>query len=139
MMNYRIVFSKLLDMLLPPMLRQPKMQAYMTAVCKPIADIQTEFVSLIEAHKNELSYSTQTMLVEQRLNEEIGQVNIISIVNLTNDAIPPLYIGIHNGPGTLLYSGVHGNPSFRYYISRHSEYSNTDFDFVVNTYLSHDM
>ena len=131
-MNFKINFSKLIDMLLPPMLRQKRIQEYLKVASKPIDDINKEFVSLVDEYKNELSFEPQTMLIEQRLNEQFGVLNKIVIDNLDKTKLPPVFIGRHNDDLYLTRISNHQAPSSnRIFISRHNQYAEKDVDFKV--------
>jgi hypothetical protein len=129
-MNFRINFSKFIDMLLPPMLRQVRQQEWLSVLSKPMDNIQQELVTIVDAAKKEVAYQPNKGLVEERLNEEFEQADKIWIINLATGR-PYIYLGLHNVDNYRIYIGRHNEPTYQLYISQHDEYNYPDYDFDI--------
>ncbi len=129
-MNFKINFAKLIDMLLPPMLRQTRQREWLTVLKKPLDDMQQEFVTIVDKAKYEVSFQANKGLVEQRLNEEFAVFGKITIVNLALGK-PQIYLGRHNVDNYRIYIGRHGDPRYTLFINRHNGYNFPDYDFDI--------
>jgi len=129
-MNFRINFSKFIDMLLPPMLRQTRQREWLSVLKKPMDDIQQELVTIVDAAKKEVAYQPNKGLVEERLNEQFGVADKIRIVNLAQGR-PRIYIGEHKNDNYRMYIGQHNDPRYQLYINQHNGYDPPNFDFEV--------
>lgn len=129
-MNFKINFAKLIDMLLPPMLRQTRQREWLTVLKKPLNDMQTEFVDIVAKAKKEVAYQPNTGLVEERLNEEFHVFGKIKIVNILKPR-PRIFIGRHNDDNYRVVIGRHNDPRYLLPICRHNGYSPSGVDFEV--------
>jgi len=129
-MNFRINFSKFIDMLLPPMLRQLRQREWLSVLKKPMNDIQDELVDIVDESKKEVAYQPNKGLVEERLNLEFLVADKITIINLAQGR-PQIYIGKHNVDNYRMYIGTHESPIYRLFINQHNQYDVPDYDFEI--------
>jgi len=66
---YNIDFVKLVEMLLPTVLRMPRLIAFMSALTAPIRQIYSEFLDYRSYALNELNHNGQIIYLEKYLND----------------------------------------------------------------------
>ena len=67
--RYRVDFDYLATLLLPSLLRKPRMRAWLSALLAPLRQQYTAFLLYAEAARIELSYNGQVMVMQGMLNE----------------------------------------------------------------------
>lgn len=90
--RYRFDIGKLLVDLLPHLLRQPKMKAFVAGLLTPVATLYASFLAFQVKARRELSYNGQTLCFQRALNDLFDPVLArIRIVN-TDATFESVYV-----------------------------------------------
>jgi hypothetical protein len=90
--RYKVDFDYLSTLLLPSLLRKPKLRAWLGALLAPLRLLYTTFLLYAEATRIELGYNSQTIVLEAALNDQFDtDLRRIRIDN-SDVEIQPLYV-----------------------------------------------
>lgn len=121
--RFRLDVPRLSVLLLPSLLRRPRLVAWLASLTSPVAGLYQEFLSYRLATLQELAYNGQTALLEKALNDKIdSSLRRIVIRNSTN-YLDPLYINFKREiqPSVFATSKVEGRPLYPH---RASDFAN---------------
>lgn len=114
---FNLDFAYIIECLLPPFLRGPKMLAWLISLTKPIETLYNTFQAFRSSSLDKVSYNSQIIYLEKLLNDRfnpsmvapiyIADVANISYTYVANKAegYDPIYIGNKAEAGTPLYIG----------------------------------
>lgn len=90
--RYRVDFDHLATLLLPALLRKPKLRAWLGALLAPLCQLYATFLLYAEATRIELTYNSQTIVLESALNDQFDpDLRRIRIDN-SDTELQPLYL-----------------------------------------------
>lgn len=121
--RYRVDFDYLATLLLPSLLRKPKLRAWLAALLAPLQQQYAAFLLYTEAARIELSYNSQTIVLEGALNDQFDpDLRRITIDNSDTELVPlyfnflseqqpekPILFAAECPPWTYAYSYVEFN------------------------------
>lgn len=128
-------FQYVIECLLPPFLRKPKLIAWLMVLVSPIQTLWNEFSAYRLSILDQVSFNSQIIYLEKLLNDRynIAMVQLIFITDVANveyqylankaEGYPPLYLKNKAEAGDTLYIG------------NKSEYFG-QYDFIVNVPLA---
>ncbi len=129
--RYRVDFGRLAWLLLPSLLRRPRLMALAQWLITPISSLYARFVAYEAATRRELSYNSQVLLFETALNDRFdAAVRRIYLTN-TDAELRPVYVNFQaeRQPNPVAYfQAEHQSPT---YLFRWVEFSQQS-DFVVH-------
>lgn len=129
-MSSNLDFDRLATQLLPGLLRKPVLRAWLGALLTPLRQLYTTFLLYADAARLELSYNSQTLVLEGLLNDRFDPYGRrIRIQNATT-VLTPLYLNFHreNQPRKFLRFAIEGPPWV--FVRTYSEFS-TQLDYTV--------
>lgn len=89
--RYRVDFDYLASLLLPALLRKPRLLAWLSALLAPLREQYAAFLLYVEAARIELGYNSQTIVLESALNDQFDpDLRRITIDN-SDKELQPLY------------------------------------------------
>lgn len=91
-MIIQFILNKLIQWLLPIILRRPVTVAWLQCLCKPLRDVNDEFLVFLEAMKLRAYESAQVMLLEDILNKEFDAVTKLIYIDDTGQQTSRRYI-----------------------------------------------
>lgn len=87
--RYRVDFDYLATLLLPSLLRKPRLRAWLAALLAPLRQLYGAFLRYAEAARIELSYNSQTIVLEAALNDQFDpDLRRITIDNSDAELVP---------------------------------------------------
>ena len=117
--------------LLPPKLRKPKMMAWLFRSFSPLRKTKVSFDNLRDYWNYNLKFNTQTLSLEERLNQHYnlisGSIYIIT-QNSSNDSVYTFWIN-ENQPSPFIYFLSEGQTAT--YTTWVNENSSATADFIV--------
>ncbi|GGF22167.1 hypothetical protein [Hymenobacter cavernae] len=122
--RYRLNIEALLTSLLPALLRQKRMVAWIQALHLPLLSLYEQFIEHVKRSTTELSYNGQTMMLEKALNDRFDPgFRRIKIIN-SDTELEPVYLNFvsEQQPAPALYLDNEGEPLL--YINAWNEYTN---------------
>ncbi|QKG57018.1 hypothetical protein GKZ68_10495 [Hymenobacter sp. BRD128] len=129
--RYRVDFARLALLLLPSLLRRPRLLALCQWLLTPVATLYARFISYEAYVRRELSYNSQVLLFEEALNDHYdAAVRRIYITN-TDVELQPVYVNFvaENQPNPALYFVAENQPPV--YLFNWVEFSQ-QADFIVH-------
>lgn len=129
--RYRVDFARLAWLLLPALLRRPRLVALAQWLTTPVASLYARFVPYEAAVRRELSYNSQVLLFELALNDRFdAAVRRIYITN-SDVELQPVYLNFvaEQQPNPVLYFQAEKQPPV--YLYQWVEFSQQS-DFVVH-------
>ena len=121
-MWYKVDWNRLVLLLLPSMLRQPVLFAYLKALISPIAKLHNQWKLMREANLRKLSYNGQRCYLRKALNDECdADLRRIYIGETLNSEPDYIYTSDENLD---VYLGI-------MYIENEFDYSTGVVDFLV--------
>lgn len=90
-MWYKVDWDRLILLLLPTFLRQPKLFAFVKALLSPVASLHYDWKLMREANLQKLSYNGQKCYLRKALNDYCDN-DLRRIYIGATDNIPPAYI-----------------------------------------------
>lgn len=94
--RYRVDFAYLAALLLPSLLRKPRLLGWLTALLTPLTQLYATFLAYAQASFRELSYNSQTIVLEGALNDQFDpDLRRIRIDNSDAD-LQPLYFNFRS-------------------------------------------
>jgi hypothetical protein len=90
--RYRLDVPLLGWLLLPPVLRRPRLMAWITALLSPVGHLYQRFLSYRLDTLRELSYNGQTALLEKALNDKLDPNLRRIVIRNSSVYLDPLYI-----------------------------------------------
>ena len=128
--RYRVDFGYLAGLLLPTLLRKPRLLAWLAALLAPVRQGYLTFLLYAEAARIELAYNSQTIVLESTLNNQFDpDLRRITIDN-SDTELQPLYYNLRSEqqPDKYLGFAAEGPPwVYAYY---YAEFA-TQIDFTV--------
>jgi hypothetical protein len=89
--RYRVHFDYLVELLLPSLLRRPRLRAWLLSLLAPLRQLYLTFLLYAEATRIELTYSSITIILEGALNDQFDpSLRRIRIDN-SDTELQPLY------------------------------------------------
>ena len=128
--RYRVDFDYLAALLLPALLRGPRLLAWLRALLAPLRQLYATFLLYAEAARIELSYNSQTIVLESALNDQFDpDLRRITIDN-SDTELQPLYFNLRSEqqPEKYLRLVAEGPPWTYAYL--YAEFA-TQIDFTV--------
>jgi hypothetical protein len=129
--RYRVDFARLAWLLLPSLLRRPRLVALAQWLTTPVASLYARFVPYEGSVRRELSYNSQVLLFELALNDRFdAAVRRIYITN-SDVELQPVYLNFvaEQQPNPVLYFQAEHQPPV--YLYQWVEFSQ-QADFVVH-------
>ena len=121
-MWYKVDWNRLVLLLLPSMLRQPVLFAYLKALISPIAKLHNQWKLMREANLRKLSYNGQRCYLRKALNDECyADLRRIYIGETQNNSPDYIYTSDENLD---VYLGI-------MYLENEFDYSTGVVDFLV--------
>ncbi len=94
--RYRVNFDYLATLLLPSLLRRPRLLAWLKALLAPLRQLYYDFLLYAEATRIELTYNSQTIVLEGALNDQFDpSLRRIRIDN-SDTELQPLYFNFRS-------------------------------------------
>lgn len=90
--RYRVDFDYLSTLLLPSLLRKPKLRAWLLALLAPLRQLYTTFLLYAEATRIELSYNSQTIVLEGALNDQFDPLLRRIRIDNSDTELVPFYV-----------------------------------------------
>ncbi len=90
--RYRIDFGRLVNLLLPTMLRKPRLLAWLASLVSPVLWLYQQFLNYRLTSLQELSYNGQTALLEKCLNDKLDPNLRRIVIRNTTVFLDPLYL-----------------------------------------------
>ncbi|TAE33332.1 MAG: hypothetical protein EAZ92_00655 [Candidatus Kapaibacterium sp.] len=91
-MIIQFILNKLIQWLLPIILRRPVTVAWLQCLCKPMRDVNDEFLIFLEAMKLRAYESAQVMVLEDILNKEFDAVSKLIYIDDTGQQTSKRYL-----------------------------------------------
>lgn len=91
-MIIQFILNKLIQWLLPIILRRPVTVAWLQCLCKPMRDVNDEFLIFLEAMKLRAYESAQVMVLEDILNKEFDAVSKLIYIDDTGQQTSRRYL-----------------------------------------------
>lgn len=129
--RYRVDFARLAWLLLPTLLRRPRLVAFAQWLTTPVANLYTRFVAYEATVRRELSYNSQVLLFEAALNDRFDAALRRIYLTNTDVELQPVYLNFvaEAQPNPTLYFQAEGQPPV--YLFRWVEFSQ-QADFIVH-------
>ena len=129
-MPSNIDFDRLATQLLPGLLRKPVLRAWLGALLAPLRQLYTRFLLYAEAARQELNYSSQTIVFEGLLNDRFDPYGRRIRIQNANTVLTPVYLNFHREgqPRKFLRFAIEGPPWV--FWRTYSEFS-TQLDYTV--------
>jgi hypothetical protein len=89
---YRVAWGRLLLLLLPSLLRRPKLLAWLQALNFPADQLYTQFIVWLLDTRRELSYNGQTILLEKALNDRFDPSRRRVVIRNDDTDLLPIYL-----------------------------------------------
>ncbi len=89
--RYRVHFDYLATLLLPSLLRRPLLLAWLKALLAPLRQRYYDFLVYAEATRIELTYNSQTIVLEGALNDQFDPTLRRIIIDNSDTELQPLY------------------------------------------------
>jgi len=119
----------LMEMILPPLIRQQFAIAYMTAVFSPLNTLQTAFYDFYSEKKYELTWNGQVIMLEHLLNDQFDNIDRgIYIDDAGQTALQYWFTNSESNEDTFIFTNSEAEDP--YYLFTTSEYE-ADVDFTV--------
>lgn len=90
--RYRVDFDYLSTLLLPSLLRKPKLRAWLLALLAPLRQLYTTFLLYAEATRIELTYNSQTIALEGALNDQFDPLLRRITIDNSDTELLPFYV-----------------------------------------------
>ena len=128
--RYAVDFDRLAALLLPSLLRKPRLLAWLTSLLAPLQSRYAEFLAYQAASFKELSYSSITIVLESALNDQFDPGPRRITIDNADTELSPLYINFlrEEEPEKPVRFAAESPPWL--YAYRYSEFA-TQTDFVV--------
>ena len=124
-MNYNINISTMCEMLIPRVLRKPRIKAFIKSIIAPIQTLNDQFNTWSLSVRRKLSYNSQVIYLEKLLNDIFDNTSRRIYVQTTNQSID-----------LELYNTEEG--IVKQYISNASESSESIYIFNNDEVISYD-
>lgn len=89
--RYKVDFDYLATLLLPSLLRKPKLRAWLGALLAPLRQQYFAFLLYAEAARIELTYNSQTIVLEGALNDQFDPLLRRIRIDNSDTELQPLY------------------------------------------------
>ncbi len=121
--RFRVDFPRLVWLLLPSLLRKPRLVAWFTSLTSPVAYLYQQFLSYRLDTLRELSYNGQTALLEKALNDKLDASLRRIVIRNSTLFLDPLYINFvrEQQPPVYASNAAEGRPLYPY---RASDFAN---------------
>lgn len=120
----------LMEMLLPPLIRQQFIIAFLSAVFKPLDTLQAEFYTYYSDKKYELTWNSQVIMLEHLLNDQFDNIDRGIYIEDAEQTPNKFWFNVMDAnEETYLFNDAESEDP--YYLNNTSEYD-TDVDFIVN-------
>ena len=87
--RFRVDFEHLVRLLLPALLRKPRLVNWLWALLSPLLDLYAAFLAYRAATLRELSYNGQTLVLQECLNDKFDtSLRRIRVVNADTELVP---------------------------------------------------
>ncbi len=112
--RFRLDFPRLVWLLLPSLLRKPRLVAFVTSLTSPVAYLYQQFLGYRLDTLRELSYNGQTALLEKALNDKLDNDLRRIVIRNSTVFLDPLYINFkrEQQPITYATSKAEGRPLY---------------------------
>lgn len=90
-LRYRVDIPRLTALLLPALLRKPRLLAWLGALLAPLQQLYAAFLLYAEAARIELSYNSQTIVLEGALNDQFDPDARRIRIDNSDTELQPLY------------------------------------------------
>ncbi|MBO2009159.1 hypothetical protein [Hymenobacter negativus] len=90
--RYKVDFDYLSTLLLPALLRKPKLRAWLAALLAPLRQLYATFLLYAEATRIELAYNSQTIVLEGALNDQFDPLLRRIRIDNSDTELIPLYL-----------------------------------------------
>lgn len=129
--RYRVDFARLVLLLLPALLRRPRLLALAQWLTTPVASLYARFVAYEALVRRELSYNSQVLLFEEALNDRFDAALRRIYISNTDLDLQPVYVNFvaEQQPNPALYFEAEGQPPV--YLFQWAEFSQQS-DFIVH-------
>ncbi|GAA4349758.1 hypothetical protein GCM10023185_06720 [Hymenobacter saemangeumensis] len=129
-MDNNIDFLRLATQLLPPLLRKPKLRAWVGSLLSPLRQQHAAFLLYAAQARRELSYNSQTMAYEKALNDRFDPNGQRIWIENSDRELKPLYLNFtaENQEAKPVYSRAECPPW--QYIYSQADF-NSQLDFIV--------
>lgn len=95
-LRYRVDFDYLATLLLPSLLRKPRLRAWLVALLFPLRQLYSVFLSYAEASRIELTYTGQVLVLKGALNDQFDpELRRITIEN-SDTELTPFYLNFRS-------------------------------------------
>lgn len=121
--RFRLDFPLLAQLLLPALLRKPRLVAWVTALTRPVDDLYQQFLAYRLDTLRELSYNGQTALLEKALNDKLDPDLRRIVIRNSAVFLDPLYLNFKHEAQPITYASTRaeGRPLFPH---RSSDFAN---------------